>query len=352
MVGMKRRYVLLLALAAGLVAVALIVRSRRPSAESETARVMQRAAAQGRPVAIAGAAAPELQTDVDPRGTLRLEGQVIDGADAPVAGATVVLGTTPARIATSDVGGSFHFDGLLPPPYVVVARPGQRAAGPGTGRVTPTRQPGALRLRAAASIEVTVVGATDARPIEGAQVELRGVEIAGAVCGRDGRARFDGVAPGNYSIAAWAGGFARSFVRVRIPGQFVAAGMVERQTLRLRVGAPVAGRVVSENGQPVAGAQVMWVSAANAFEATDSRRDAVVSGAQGGFRFEALPAGTFRFVARHEEHAPGSSQPVTLDGAAERNGVEIKLEAGAVLEGHVVAKAGGAVAGAIVRVAT
>src|SRR5215468_530868 len=113
MVGMKRKYVLLLAIAAAVVAVALIVRSRRPSAESETARVMQRAAAQGHPVAIAGAAAPELQTDVDPRGTLRLEGQVIDGADAPVAGATVVLGTTPARNVTTDVGGSFHFDGLL-----------------------------------------------------------------------------------------------------------------------------------------------------------------------------------------------------------------------------------------------
>src|SRR5262245_28938617 len=168
--GMKRPYVLLLVLIAAAIAVVLIVRSRRPAADSETARVMQRAAASGRPVAIAGAAAPELQTDVDPRGTLRLEGQVIDSADAPVAGAIVVLGTTPARTATSDVGGSFHFDGLLARTYVVVAHQGQRAAGPVTVRLTATSEPVTLRLRAAASIEVTVVGASDARPIEGAQV--------------------------------------------------------------------------------------------------------------------------------------------------------------------------------------
>src|SRR5689334_30660 len=37
--------------------------------------------------------------DDDPRGNLRLEGVVFDSEDHPVAGATVVLGSLPARTA-------------------------------------------------------------------------------------------------------------------------------------------------------------------------------------------------------------------------------------------------------------
>ena len=348
---MKRVWVAVGAVAAIVIAV-LLVRARHQAAGERAGGALAPIVPHGAPVRIAGAAEPELAADTEPRGTLRLEGQVIDAKDAPAVGAIVALGTSPPRTATTDVGGSFHFDGLLARSYVLVAHQAQRSAGPVTVRLTATSEPVTLRLRPAASIEVTVMGASDPRPIAGAQVELRGVEIAGAATGKDGRARFDGLAPGTYAVAAWAPGFARSYLRVRIPGQFVAEGLVERPTLRLRAGAAVSGRVIDETGAAVAGAQVMWVSMASAFEPTDARRDAAATGAEGKFRFDALPSGSFRFVARHDAHAPGSSAAVTLDGTSERSGIEIKLEAGAAIEGEVVAKGGGAVAGAAVRVAT
>src|SRR5262245_16143219 len=47
--------------------------------------------------------------DDDPRGTLRLEGQVIDADDHPVGGATVVINSNPPRTTTSEADGGFAF---------------------------------------------------------------------------------------------------------------------------------------------------------------------------------------------------------------------------------------------------
>ena len=48
--------------------------------------------------------------DDDPKGTLRLEGQVVDEHDKPVAGATVVLSSNPPRTATSEDDGRRESD--------------------------------------------------------------------------------------------------------------------------------------------------------------------------------------------------------------------------------------------------
>src|SRR5438132_3787519 len=53
--------------------------------------------------------APAVVIDDDPRGALRLEGQVVDADDHPVAGATVVLGSNPPRTATTEADGGFAF---------------------------------------------------------------------------------------------------------------------------------------------------------------------------------------------------------------------------------------------------
>src|SRR5690348_1719219 len=60
--------------------------------------------------------------DDDPKGTLRLEGQVVDADDHPVAGATVVIGSNPPRTATTEADGAFAFDALVPRAYQVLAR--------------------------------------------------------------------------------------------------------------------------------------------------------------------------------------------------------------------------------------
>ncbi|HZJ66596.1 MAG TPA: carboxypeptidase regulatory-like domain-containing protein, partial [Kofleriaceae bacterium] len=68
----------------------------------------------------------------DPRGALRLEGQVIDAEDHGVAGATVTITSNPPRTTTSEADGSFAFDALVGRPYTLVARVAQGVAGPVT----------------------------------------------------------------------------------------------------------------------------------------------------------------------------------------------------------------------------
>ena len=107
-------------------------------------------------------------------------------------------------------------------------------------------------------------------------------------------------------------------------------------SLTLVAGAKVSGKVVDDHGAPVAGARVVYSGASDWSLQADERHDAAVSAADGGFSFEALPAGSFRFVATQDDLAPGTSTLVTLDGTTERTGVTITMAAGAVVRGRVV----------------
>src|SRR5262249_34151079 len=170
---------------------------------------------------------------------------------------------------------------------------------------------------------------SDNKPIQGATVELRGVDVQRAVT-RDGPAVFAPVVPGGYQIAAWADGKAHAFQRIQI-------GKGDAQArLMLSSGAAVAGRVVDDRGAGIAGAHVRYSGAPAWTQQASERYDAVVTAADGSFRFDALPAGSFRFLANHPERAPGSSALVTLDGKNPRDGVVIALEVGAVVKGKVV----------------
>src|SRR5437870_2125337 len=63
-----------------------------------------------------------LQVDDDPKGPLRLEGQVIDADEQPVAGVTVAIDSNPPREVKTEADGAFAFDGLLARGYRVEAR--------------------------------------------------------------------------------------------------------------------------------------------------------------------------------------------------------------------------------------
>ena len=65
-----------------------------------------------------------------------------------------------------------------------------------------------------------------------------------------------------------------------------------RVKLMLMPGAPVAGRVVDENGTGVAGARVTFHGASDWSQQADDRLDAATTGADGAFKFAALPAGS------------------------------------------------------------
>jgi hypothetical protein len=279
----------------------------------------------------------------DPRGTLRLEGQVVDADERGVAGATVAITANPVRTATTEADGSFAFDGLVGRPYTLIARAAQGVAGPITARLTERSDPVVLRLRPAGTLTVTVIG-SDGKPASDATVELRGVDVQRAAT-RAGVAVFAPVVPGRYQIAAWADRTARSFQAI-----LIGAGDAEAR-LRLATGAPVAGKVVDDHGAGIAGARVRHGAVSDWGHPSSAQHDGTLTGADGSFRFDALPAGSFRFTASHPERTQGTSSLVTLDGRTPRDGVVIALATGAVVRGHVVDAERRPVASARVRIA-
>jgi uncharacterized GH25 family protein len=294
-----------------------------------------------------GRAARELEflEDDDPAGILVLEGQVIDDKEQPVKGAQVVLESTPPRTVTTEEDGSFAFDKLVARPYTLVARAAAGVAGPVTARLNDKTEPVILRLTKASSISVDVFDAAKNTPIAGATVELRDIDAQTATTGADGKAAIAPVVPGGYLVVAWATGYAKEYQFTRVTGDRTEV------RLALRRGAAVSGHVVASDGKPVADARVLYSGASEWGTQADERRDAAVTDAKGAFRVEGLPAGTFRFIASHKDFAPGSSAMVTLDGASERGGVEIALEAAATISGRVVDDAGKGLPSARVRVA-
>lgn len=281
-------------------------------------------------------------TDDDPEGALRMEGQVIDADDKPVAGATVVLSSNPPRTTTTEEDGGFAFDGLVGRPYTLTARAVQGVAGPVTAKLTDKSDPIVLQLRPGGRVTVTVQG-EGGKPIDNATVELRATDVLRQTT-KAGTTTFAPVIPGGYQLAAWAEGRARTLTWLQVgPGETTAS-------VTLVAGARVSGRVIDEAGRPVAGARVTYHGASDWSQQADARLDGAQTDKAGAFAFAALPAGSFRFAASHPDFARGSSSLVTLDGHNEHRDVTITVTAGAVVRGIVIDQAKKPVGGARVRV--
>jgi hypothetical protein len=80
-------------------------------------------------------------------GELRLEGQVLDGAERPLAGAEVALETRPRAVTTSEADGYFAFDGLAAGDYTIVAHSDDRRTARVSVALTRTSEPVILRVR-------------------------------------------------------------------------------------------------------------------------------------------------------------------------------------------------------------
>lgn len=317
---------------------------------SKEAEVAAPTVAKDKPITQAAEAAPDQQplampalVDDDPPGTLRLEGQVVDASNAPVDGAIVVLQSQPPRTAKTEGDGSFAFTGLVGRTYRLLARHASGVAGPISVRLTAHSDQIVLHLRTGATLEVKTVG-IDGKPIDGATVELRGIDEQRATTA-DGTARFAAVVPGPYQIAAWADGMAHVYQELRVTGK-------QSTRLVLVAGAAVSGTVVDSDGKPVANARVLYTGGSDFRAQPDPRRDAAVTDASGAFKFPAIGAGSVRFTATHPEHAPGTSSLVVLDGKSEKTGVEVKLAPGATVKGRVIDTAKQPIAGARVQINT
>ena len=286
--------------------------------------------------------------DSDPAGPLQLEGQVLDELDDPVEGAEVWLSSSPERTTKTDADGGFTFDKLVGRRYSVSARTGEMVGGPITQQLTSTSQPVVIRLRKGAALTVRVVAEADGKPVAGAAVEVRDMIDQKATTDAEGVARFKGVNPGWTGVVATAPGFAPAD-----GGTFVAGATSDAEIrLLMKPGVAVSGKVVDENGAPVANARVVRQNAGRFWGGGgDVKRDGVTTSATGEFQIASVPSGSFRFVAYHDRLAPGSSEPVSVDGVHPTTGVTIVMKPGGTVLGKVVDKNKQPVAFATVQIA-
>ncbi len=284
------------------------------------------------------------EKEADPPGSLRLEGQVIDERDQPVAGAIVAIDSAPPRTTRTEADGSFEFEGLLPRAYEVEAREGERFAGPASVELHAAVEPLILRAAVGARLRV-VVRSESGEPVSGAEVELRSTLMWSARTDVEGVAVLSGVGPGWRTLAVRADGYAPAS-RMITQAPSSADKEVEIQLAR---GASVAGRVLSGQGKPIAGARVWATSVSEPFPVIDPRLDAVVTREDGTWRMAALPAGSFRFSAAAASYAETTSAPFVFDGGTPRDDVELRMDEGGTIAGRVVDLQGAPVAGATVR---
>ncbi len=224
---------------------------------------------------------------------------------------------------------------------MLVARAPIGVAGPVNARLTAKSQPIVLRLRGGATLAVTVVG-TDGKPIETANIELRGNDFQTTTT-EHGNASFAPVVPGNYELIAWADGMARDDPAHACGGQregLFDARVGRAGKLRAASSMKVAPGSRTRRSSISARADFAVRSIPGAIRSSRSRTVPSSPGARRGL-------GDF---SRHDEHSSGMSSLVTLDGKTEKSGVMVTLPAGAEVRGRVVDTNNQPVAGARVEI--
>jgi protocatechuate 3,4-dioxygenase beta subunit len=129
-------------------------------------------------------------------------------------------------------------------------------------------------------------------------------------------------------------------------------------TLVLEDASRLAGTLVDEDGEPVAGARVglRWLGPPAGTVGLEPRRGsgsrAVETGPRGEFSFEELAPGGVELSALADGFLPGQPRTLELPPAGEVSGLRLVLRRGAVVEGRVFDPRGEPVTGARVRTGT
>ncbi len=229
-----------------------------------------------------------------------------------------------ARYAYFDLAGRFLF--LSDPPRLKVAElPEELLLEPELG--------GEIVVRCLAPPE-----APDPARVVGTELSLTGYLRSGrnawraqlmrtAAIGEDLAARFPSLPPSlRFDLELGAG----PFVRAEREGLTVSPGETTEVEFELHLGARVAGRVVGEDGEPLARAHVVA-------DVADAPGPSVSGGTgpDGTFELEGIPPGEVTLEVSHEG-AEETRLPLGVLGAgAERTGIEVRLGRGGVIAGRV-----------------
>jgi protocatechuate 3,4-dioxygenase beta subunit len=329
--------------------------SSRPGAtEAKQAPVV----AAGPKTKSSGSATPRRAKAAPPLQRLAMRGIVVDREGAPVADAQVVL-AIPARTVKSGNDGRFELADLLPGRYNLEARSGGQMAGPIAVTLDAKTKDVVLRMYQGYVLEVEVVAEDTGRPIAGAEVEVSLLSMhpeAGrqrATTGADGIAKLEGLTYIGHDLYISAPGFADE-KRGPGPDQTERAPHVRRIRVPMhRASQEIAGRVVDEQGKPIAGATIEAVSYQGGDRSVDEAKLASRTGAvdphailrsglgarstaQGTFRVGLLQ-GTWVLLASAPERDVAVSEPLFVErGAPAKRELTLTLGAGRVVRGVVV----------------
>ncbi|MBN1419373.1 MAG: carboxypeptidase regulatory-like domain-containing protein [Planctomycetes bacterium] len=289
----------------------------------------------------------ERTIELDPGG--RIEGQVMDSAGQPVAGARVraigeenadflriqkVLGGSLAS-AMTEADGTFEIEGLTFGAYTIIGEKAGYASA--TSRGVRPGETVALTLTAASILRGVAIDAQTRLPLPRFQVRLE-VEGEGSredrlvawrtVDDPDGAFEIGGLAAGRYLITAQA--------PEHVPASYAVAlaeGAFAEIVLEVPLAGIIDGRIVDPKGLPVAGAQVALADAVEA--GPFARRRDAVSDAEGRFSLEGLTEGFHTLRVRHREFVPIRAEGIGVAPGA-RTPVELRLEEGFAIEGAVL----------------
>jgi hypothetical protein len=263
----------------------------------------------------------DLGLGIEPKGPFALRGRVIGPDGRALQGAMVWIDSIPTRMTTSLPDGSFAFDGLIGRSYAVWSRCVDMVGGPQSTRVAELNMPIVVMLRKGVLVHVTVVDDTDS-PLANAALRLSDNTIVTADV--KGEAQFY-TNPGWLSIEARAPELsARQITTVG------SVGATTRITIMLTKGFRVRGRVVDNQGAPLARTRISVVQ--SGFR--EMPVEVAVSADDGVFTIPRIARGSYSLVATDGEHA--STRTPQIEIVRSIDDVEIAMNPGAVYSGRVV----------------
>lgn len=293
-----------------------------------------------------------------------ITGQVRDAQKQPIPNASVLLTKVPMgggpQTATSGPDGRYEFEKIAPGDYMVIRAPA--AGGPlmlfgGMKQVTVREgETTVYDLDEAAKINVTGRVVKGGQPVANAMLFFSAADpsardLRQSHTDADGRYQIGLDTPGAYAVAVNTGGAmfrgGPASITVQVPDQ---PNPVIDVTMK---SAGISGRVVNGDGKPVSGALITatLVGGTAAAGAERRRGTADQSEMDGTFLIDSLEPGTYAITVAASGYRNADVPQVTIANDSDVPSIDIRLEAGRTVRGHVLDANGNAIAGAMVMTA-